>query len=70
MERCGHRYIQINLLQGKRPGANCIGERVRPTTGTEDLALTGIRSPDSSARSESQYRLYCPSHIYSLYNWK
>ena len=29
-------------------------------TGAENLALTGIRSPDSPARSESPYRLSHP----------
>ena len=32
--------------------------------GVENLALTGIRSPDRSARSESLYRLsYCGPHF-------
>ena len=29
-------------------------------TGAENLALTGIRSPDLPGRSESLYRLRCP----------
>ena len=36
-------------------------------TGAENLAPTGIRSPDRPARSESQYRLSYPGppHIHS-----
>jgi len=33
-------------------------------TGAENLAPTGIRSPDRSARSQSLYRLCYPSHEY------
>jgi len=32
-------------------------------TGAEDLAPTGIRSPDRPARSQSLYRLSYPAHI-------
>ena len=31
-------------------------------TGAENLALTGIRSPDLPARSQSLYRLRFPAH--------
>jgi hypothetical protein len=31
-------------------------------TGAENLALTGIRSPDRPARSQSLYRLSYPDH--------
>ena len=31
-------------------------------TGAENLALTGIRSPDRPARSQSLYRLRYPDH--------
>ena len=31
-------------------------------TGEETLALTGIRSPDRPARSQSLYRLRYPAH--------
>jgi hypothetical protein len=34
-------------------------------TGAENLAPTGIRSPDRPARSESLYRLRYPALIYS-----
>jgi hypothetical protein len=30
------------------------------STGAENLASTGIRSPDSTPRSESLYHLRCP----------
>ena len=33
-------------------------------TGTENLALTGIRFPDRPARSQSLYRLSYPAHQY------
>jgi hypothetical protein len=33
-----------------------------PRTGAENLALTGIRSPDRPARSQSLYRLRYPAH--------
>jgi hypothetical protein len=33
-------------------------------TGAENLATTGIRSPDRQARSQSLYRLRYPAHIY------
>ena len=33
-------------------------------TGAENLAPTGIRSPDRSARSQSLYRLRYPAHIH------
>jgi len=32
-------------------------------TGEENLASTGIRSPDLPARSQSPYRLSYPAHI-------
>ena len=32
-------------------------------TGAEKLALTGIRSPDRPARSQSLYRLRYPAHL-------
>jgi hypothetical protein len=70
MERCGQRYTPINLLQEKRPGTHSIAGKMGLTAGAEDLALTGIRSPDSSAGSESLSRLCYPSHICSLCNWK
>ena len=34
-------------------------------TGAENLAPTGIRSPDRPSRSQSLYRLRYPAHIYA-----
>ena len=45
-----------------KPGTNCIGGWVGPRpglVGSENLALTGIRSADRPARSEWLYRLRC-----------
>jgi len=36
-------------------------------TGAENLAPTGIRSPDRPARSQSLYRLHYPAHILKKY---
>ena len=45
------------------------GLQGRSGTGAENLAPTGIRSPDRPARSESLYRLRYPSpHYTELYN--
>jgi len=35
-------------------------------TGAENLASTGIRSPDRPARSQSLYRLSYPAHIHII----
>ena len=35
-------------------------------TGAENLAPTGIRSPDRPARSQSLYRLSYPAHLYLM----
>jgi hypothetical protein len=37
-------------------------------TGAENLAPTGIRSPDRPARSQSLYRLSYPTHVKTLIN--
>ena len=37
-------------------------------TGAENLAPTGIRSPDRPAHSQSLYRLSYPAHILWMYN--
>jgi hypothetical protein len=57
------RNTSIALPPGKRPGTLCIGGWVGPGlawTGAENLATTGIQSPDLPARSESVYRLSYP----------
>ena len=52
----------------ERRGTHCIGGWVGPRAGLENFAPLGIRSPDRSARSESQYRLNYPSPlIYIIY---
>ena len=49
------------LYSRDRPVTHCIGSWVGPRTGGgENLAATGIRSPDRSARSESLYRQSYP----------
>jgi hypothetical protein len=48
------------LYLRERPGTHCIGGWVGPglvCKSAENLAPTGIRSPDRPARSESLYRL-------------
>jgi hypothetical protein len=37
-------------------------------TGAENLAPTGIRSPDHPAHSQSLYRLSYPAHLCDLYS--
>jgi len=52
------------LYPRERPGAHCIGGWVDPGpvwTGAENIANTGIRSPDRPARSKSLYYLRYPS---------
>jgi len=45
-------------LPPERPGTHCIGWAPGPVwTSEENLAPTGIRSPDRQARSESQLRV-------------
>ena len=46
---------------GKRPVTNCVGGWVDPRA--ENLAHTGIRSPDRPVRSESLYRLSYPGRV-------
>jgi hypothetical protein len=51
------------LYLRERPGTHCIGGCVGTRAGrdgAENLAPTGIRSPDRPARSESLYRLSYP----------
>ena len=50
----GQRHARAALPPGNRPGTHCTGP---VWTGTENLAPTGIRSPDHPGRSESLYRL-------------
>ena len=60
----GQRHAQA-LLPPERPGTHLqeAGWYPGPVwTGAENLAPTGFRSPDLSARSESLYRLSYPAH--------
>ena len=62
----GQRHTPAALPPGKIPGIVWeAGWAPGPVwTGTENLATTGIRSPDRPARSESLYRLsYRGPHI-------
>jgi hypothetical protein len=57
------------LYTRERPGTHCIGGWVGPRltwTGAEKLASTGIRSPDSQARSEYLYQLSYPGRNYEI----
>jgi hypothetical protein len=59
----GQRHAPAALPR-ERPGTHCIGGWVGPTAGVDGCGksrpLTGIRSPDRPARSESLYRLSYP----------
>ena len=65
------------LNPGKRPGNHCPGGWVGPRVGVDNYgksrSLTRIRSPDSSSRSDSLYRLSyrgpkCATRILSMYS--
>ena len=65
----GKRYAPAALPPGKRRGTHCIGGCVGPRTGVEgaeNLAPTGIRSPNP--RRESLYRLNYPGPHKSYIN--
>jgi hypothetical protein len=54
------------LYPRERPGTHCIGGSMGSRaawTGAENLASTGIRSPDRPVRSESLYRLIYPGSM-------
>ena len=59
------------LYPRERPGTHCTGGWVGHKAGLDGCGksrpLTGIRSPDRLARSESLYRLGCRRQ-YMLYN--
>jgi hypothetical protein len=53
-------------LPRERPGTHRTGAGWAPGpvwTGAENLARTGIRSPDRPARNQSLYRLRYPAHL-------
>ena len=72
MERTGQHHTPAALPQGKTPVTikQEAGWTPGPVwTGAENLASTGIRSPDRPARSESLYRLRYPgTHIPTVAN--
>jgi hypothetical protein len=56
---------------GKDPVPNVQGAGWDPGpvwTGAENIAPTGIRSPDRPARSQSLYRLSYPAHVMKCYS--
>jgi len=60
----GQRHAPATLYLTERPGTHCTGGWVGPhgqSGRAENLAPTGIRSPDRPARSQSLYRLSYPS---------
>ena len=62
----GQRHAPVALYPGKDPVPLLQDARWAPgpiLTGTENLASTGIRSPDRPDRSQSLYRLHYPAHI-------
>jgi len=56
----GQRHAPAALYPGKDPVP--IVQEAGVWTGAENLAPTGIRSPDRPARSQSLYRLLYPAH--------
>jgi hypothetical protein len=56
----GQRHAPAALLQGKSTGTHSTGGWVAPRACAENLALTGIRSTDRPARSESPYQRSYP----------
>jgi len=61
----GQRHAPAALYSRERPGTQCVEGWVGPRpvwTGLENLAPTGIRSPDRPPRSHSLYRLRYPAH--------
>jgi hypothetical protein len=62
-ERDGQRHVSSAL--GNIPGTHYIRDWVdlgAVWTGAENLALTGVRTPDCPALSESLYRLQYRGH--------
>jgi hypothetical protein len=53
----GQRHAPAALYPREKPGTYCTGGWVGSRTGAENLAFTGIQSPDRSALSQSLYRL-------------
>jgi hypothetical protein len=53
----GQLHAPAALPPGKKLGTHCIGALGPVWTAAENLAPTGIRSPDRPTSSESLYRL-------------
>jgi len=70
----GQYHVPFALPQGKRPDTHCCeaGWTQGPVwKGAENIALTGIRSPNRSACRESLYRLSYPGpqdHVLRTFN--
>ena len=65
----GQRHAPVALTLGKRPDTHGDGWAPGPVwTGAENLASTGIQSPDLPARSESLYLLSYRSPLILLEN--
>ena len=67
----GQRHDPAALSPREKLGIHCTGGWVGPRqvwTGAENLAPTGIRSPDRPACSQSLYRLSYPAHSSVVYD--
>ena len=65
----GQGHALVTLYPGKDPVPIVQEARWAPGpvwTGAENLAPTGIRSPDRPARSQSLYRLSYPAHTLTV----
>jgi hypothetical protein len=57
----GQRHAPTAPYPLERPGTHCTGGWVGLKAGLENLAPTGIRSPDRPARRQSLHRLSYPA---------
>jgi len=55
----GQHHVLAALPLGKRPGTHCMSLGGQVCTGAENLARTGIWSPDYPVRSELLHRQIC-----------
>jgi hypothetical protein len=60
MGMSGQLYASAALALGKSPGTHCIGGWVGPRAGLDDMERRKILPYESTARSQSLYRLRCP----------
>ena len=65
----GQRHAPAALYPRQIPGTHCTEGWVGPRAGLDKCEksrpLTGIRSPDHPARSQSLYRLRYPAHVFA-----